>query len=103
MANGILGQVNPTANTNTTLYTVTSGLTGSFTVNFCNQSGSAALISMAVASSTTPGVTEWLLYNQTLPAYSSVEKAGIVANAGKNVVVFVSTANVSVAAYGYEG
>ena len=47
MASGILGQSNPTANTNTTVYTVPSSVTASATISVTNLSGAIAEIGRA--------------------------------------------------------
>lgn len=102
MASGILGQSNPTALTNTTVYTVPSARTATFTVNVCNTSGYGAVVSVAVAASGTPSTSEYILYNVTVPAYGAIEKSGIVAQAAKNVVVNTTSSAIAVSAYGFE-
>jgi hypothetical protein len=77
MASGILGQSNPTATTNTTVYTVP-------------------------AATATPGNGEWLEYDASIPANGVLERTGIVAEATKQVVAYVSAATASVNVYGYE-
>jgi len=103
MSSGILGQSNPTASANTTVYTVPASVTSSFAVNFCNLSGATATVSLAVSASGTPANSEFVLYNQTVPGFTTVEKTGLVANTGKNVVVTTSTSSIAVSVYGYEG
>lgn len=103
MASGILGQSNPTANTNTTVYTVPSSVTASFSVNICNASSAAVTVTLAISATGTPGATEYILYNQTLQQNSSLERSGFVANTGKNVVVNTTGSSVAVSVYGYEG
>lgn len=102
MATGVLGQSNPAANTNTTVYTVTTGLTGSTSVTISNLDGLPALVSFAVSATGTPAASEWVFFDKLIPGYSSIEKSGIVAQAGKNFVVIATTANVAVSVYGYE-
>jgi hypothetical protein len=102
MASGILGQSNPTASTNTTVYTVPSAKTASCTVNICNAGGAGAIVTLAVAASGTPGASEYILYNMPLPAYGAIEKSGLVIQAAKNVVVNTTGGSVAVAVYGFE-
>ena len=102
MASGILGQSNPTANTNTTVYTVPSSVTASATISVTNLSGAIAVVSFAVAASGTPGNSEWIFYSYPLPGYGTIERSGIIAQTGKNFVVVSTTANVAVSVYGYE-
>jgi hypothetical protein len=102
MASGILGQSNPTATTNTTVYTVPAATTATFTVNICNRGSSAITARLAVAATATPGNGEWLEYDASIPANGVLERTGIVAEATKQVVAYVSAATASVNVYGYE-
>jgi hypothetical protein len=47
-------------------------------------------------------VAEYLLYDSVLPASGSIEKSGVVAGVGENVVVYASSALTSVSVYGFE-
>lgn len=102
MASGILGQSNPTANTNTTVYTVPSSVTASTTVSIANVSGDSAVVSLAVSASGTPTTSEWLLYSVFIPAFGTIEKSGVIAQTGKNFVVITNSSNIAVSVYGYE-
>jgi hypothetical protein len=102
MASGILGQSNPTATTNTTVYTVPAAKTASFTVNICNRGSSAITARLAVAATSTPANGEWIEYDASIPANGVLERTGIVAEATKQVVAYVSAATASVNVYGYE-
>jgi hypothetical protein len=102
MASGILGQAAPAATTNTTVYTVPVDKTATFTVTFCNRDVTAATVRLAIAATGTPANSEYLLYDFSLPANGTIEKAGIVANVGENVVVYASSATTSVTVYGFE-
>lgn len=102
MASGTLGQSAPSASTNTTVYTVTSGKTASTTVSFCNRGSVAVLVRLAVCATSTPASAEYLEYDASIPANGTLERSGIVASSGKLFVVYASTANVSVNIYGFE-
>jgi len=102
MASGILGQSAPSAATNTTVYTVPASKVATFTVSFCNRDVTPATVRLAVAATGTPANSEYLLYDFILPANGAIEKAGVVANAAENVVVYASSANTSVTVYGFE-
>jgi hypothetical protein len=102
MASGILGQSSPTATTDTTVYTVPSAKTASFTVNICNRGSSAITARLAVAATSTPANGEWIEYDASIPANGVLERTGIVAEATKQVVAYVSAATASVNVYGYE-
>lgn len=101
MATGILGQSALTASTDTTVYTVPTGTTSTFTVSITNR-GSAAVVRLAVSASGTPTTAEYLEYDVSIPANGVLERSGIVAQAGKNVVVYSNTSDISVSIYGFE-
>lgn len=102
MASGILGQSNPTAATNTTVYTVPAGVTATATISVTNLSGDNAIFNFAVSASATPGASEWIMYNTQVPPSSTVERSGVVAQTGKNFVINASSSNLSVSVYGFE-
>ena len=102
MATVILGQSAPNAATNTTIYTVTTGKQASFSVNILNRGASSITIRLAIAATATPGNAEWLEYDATIPANGVLERGGLVATAGKQIVAYVSAATASVSVYGYE-
>jgi len=103
MASGTLGQSAPSAVTNTTVYTVPVSKVATFNVNICNRSYvTAVLVRIAVAASGTPSNSEYIEYEAVIPPNGVLERTGIVATAGKLVVVFASTADTSVNVYGFE-
>jgi len=102
MASGILGQSAPTAATNTTVYTVPTGTTSTFNVSICNTGSTEITARLAIAATGTPGTSEWLEYNVLIPVAGVLERTGIVAQAAKRVVVFVSAATASVSVFGFE-
>jgi hypothetical protein len=102
MANGILGQSSPAATTNTTVYTVPASTTATFTVSICNSGSNSIAVRLAVASSGTPAVAEWLEYDALIPTNGVLERTGIVAQAAQQVVAYVSAATASISVYGYE-
>lgn len=102
MASGILGQSNPTAATNTTVYTVPASVTATATISVTNIGGEPAAFNFAVSATGTPGNSEWILYNVQLSPGLTFERSGVVAQTGKNFVINASTSNVSVSVYGFE-
>jgi hypothetical protein len=102
MATGILGQSAPSATTNTTVYTVPAATTATFTVSILNTSSSDITARLAVAATGSPSQAEYLEYGATIPANGVLERTGIVAQAGKLVVVYVSAATAAVSVFGYE-
>lgn len=106
MATGILGAVNVTsATTNTTIYTVPASTFSVISLNIVNRSSSAAAtVRIALSSSATPGLTDWIEYDTSIVANGVLERTGLVLDTGKYVVVYVSSATptLSVVAYGIE-
>lgn len=102
MPTGILGQSAPSATTNTTVYTVPSAKVATFTVNMVNRGGSTVSVRLAIAGTGTPTTAEWIEYGAAIPANGVLERTGLVAQAAENVVVYASSADLSVSVYGYE-
>lgn len=102
MASGILGQAALAAVTNTPLYTVPAGKLATFGVNLVNRAGSAISVRLAVATSGTPTDAQWLIYDFPLAANGVLERSGLVAEAGRLVVVYASAVGVSATVFGLE-
>lgn len=102
MATGILGQSAPAATTNTTVYTVPVGKVGTFNISVCNTSSGTIAVRVALASTGTPAASEYIEYDTIIAPSAVLERGGLVANAGENVVVFASASGLSVTVYGYE-
>lgn len=102
MASGTLGQASLTAATNTTVYTAAATPT-TFNVNMVNTTGSPVAVNLAVASSSTPAVYDYIEFQTIIPANGVLERGGIVATAGKLIVAFANATGVSVNVYGFEG
>ena len=105
MATGRLGTANITTTSDTTVYTVPATTFSVVSVNVVNRSSSAsAQIKIAVASSATPGLAEYIEYDSSLVANGVLERTGIVMDAGKLIVVQTPTAtpSLSVVVYGIE-
>ena len=103
MATGILGQSAPPALTNTIVYTVPSATVATVNISICNRSSDDIVsIRLALAAAQTPSIEEYIEYDTALQPNAVLERSGIVLNAAKNVVVWVSSFDVSVNVYGYE-
>jgi hypothetical protein len=102
MATGILGQSNPAAATNTTVYTVPASITATFNISICNRSTNSFTARVALAATGTPADSEWIEYDTLIAANGILERTGLVAQATKRVVVYVSSATASVNVYGFE-
>jgi len=102
MTTGVLGQSNPAANTNTTVYTVPSSVSATFNVSIVNTGTSTAAVNVAIAASSTPAASEYIEFGTPIPPGSVLERGGMVAQTGKSIVVSCSTASCAVTVYGFE-
>ena len=102
MASGTLGQADLAATTNTAVYTVPSGKVASCNVNVLNRTASNVTVRMAISATNAPTNSEFLEYEATVPANGVMERTGLVASAGKNLVIYASSTGVSVNLFGFE-
>jgi len=102
MATGRLGTANLTAGSNTVLYTCPTGNFAVATVSICNRSNSAITCRMSLSSTSTPTADEWLEYDTEILPKGVLERTGIVAQAGLNIVVYASGTAVTAIAMGIE-
>ena len=102
MATGRLGTANLSAATNTTVYTCPASTFAVVTVSVCNRGGTTANIQIAVSSTATPGLDEYLEFDTVLSAKGVLERTGIVLDAGKLIVVRSSATSVNAVVYGIE-
>ena len=105
MATGRLGTANITTTAASTVYTVPAATFAVVSVNIVNRSSSAsALIRLAVSSSASPGLDEWIEFDSSLVANGVLERTGIVMDTTKLIVVQTTTATptLSVVVYGIE-
>jgi hypothetical protein len=101
----VLGQSNPAATTNTTLYTVpaaTSAVVSSIVI--CNQAASAATYRIAVRPAGAAVASQhWIVYGATVAASdSTVITMGLTLATTDVITVYASSATVSFSAYGSE-
>jgi len=102
----VLGQTNPSATTEATLYTVPS-LTQSVvsSIAICNQSATSATFRIAVrpAADSTTAAKHYLVYGTTVDANDTIILTmGVTLAASDKILVYPSTGNISFAAYGSE-
>jgi hypothetical protein len=105
MPTGRLNTANITTTAETTVYTVPAATFSVVSVNVVNRSSSAsAQIKIAVATSATPGLAEYIEYDSALVANGVLERTGIVMKTGELIVVSTptSTPALSVVVYGIE-
>ena len=102
MATGRLGTANLAAATNATLYTVPATTFAVVTLSLCNRSNSAITARVSLSTTTTPTADEFVEYDTEILPKGVLERTGLVMQAGLNLVVWTSTANVSAVAVGIE-
>ena len=102
----VLGQSNPSATTETTLYTVPSSTqTVVSTITVCNQAGTAATYRIAVRPSAdgSTAAKHWIVYGATVAANDTTSLTlGLTLAAGDKVQIYGSTATLSLSAFGSE-
>ena len=102
----VLAQSNPSATTETTLYTAPS-LTSTVvsTIMICNQASAAATYRIAVrpAADVSTSARHWIVYGATVAASDSTALTlGLTLATGDQIRVYASTANISFSAFGSE-
>jgi hypothetical protein len=101
----VLGQVNPAATTDTTLYTVPAATQAVLsTINVCNQANATATFRIAVRPAGASLVAaHYIAYDVTLNAYDSIALTiGITLSTTDVITVRSSTSTVSFNAFGNE-
>jgi len=106
MATGRLGTANITSTSNTTIYEVPASTFSVVSINICNRnSTTAATLRLAISTTATPQIDEWLEYDTTIVASGVLERTGLVmSTTNKYLVVQISSATptISCVAYGIE-
>jgi hypothetical protein len=102
----VLAQNNPSATTETTLYTVPSSTSAVVsTISICNQAGTSGTYRIAVRPAADASTTakHWIVYGATVAASDSIMLTlGLTLATGDVVRVYGSSANMSFAAFGSE-
>ncbi len=102
MATGRIGTADIVAATNTTIYTCPASTYTVASVNFVNRGNAVVLLRLAICDTSTPGNDEYIEYDVELNPKNVLERTGIVIDAGKLIVAYSSSANVSAVAFGIE-
>ncbi len=102
MSTGRLGVSIIPATTNTTVYTVPTGYYTVCNVSITNRNTTSITVRLAMASTTSPALQEWIEYDTTIVGKGVFERTGLVLDAGLNIVVYSDTANVGCTVYGIE-
>jgi hypothetical protein len=101
----VLGQVNPSATTATTLYTVGAGKSAVVsTIAVCNQAATSATYRIAIrVAGSALSAEEYIAYDSTVAANdSTMLTIGITLAATDVITVYASSANLSFNAFGSE-
>lgn len=101
----VLGQSNPSATTNTTLYTVPSATEAVVsTISVANQAASAGTYRIAIRpDGESIAAKHYIAYDVSLPANSThTFTLGVTLNAADVITVYASSANQSFNAFGSE-
>jgi hypothetical protein len=102
MATGRLGTADLAAATETTLYTCPADTFSAVSVSICNRGNAAIAVRVAVSSTETPTLGEYIEFDAELLPKGVLERTGIVMGDGENIVVRSSSPNVSAMAFGIE-
>ena len=103
MATGRLGAEDIPATTNTTVYTCPLNTFSVVSVSLCNRNPSSSrAIRMAVATTDSPSLAEYIEYDSTLLAKGVIERTGIVLAANQKIVIYSSATDVTAVVYGIE-
>jgi hypothetical protein len=102
MATGRLGVSAIPATTNTTVYTVPIGTYAVANVSITNRNAAAISIRLAMSTTATPNLQEWIEWETIIIPNGVFERTGLVMQGGLNVVVFSSAADVGCTVYGIE-
>jgi len=101
----VLGQSNPSATTNTTLYTVPSSTSAVVsTITICNQASSAATYRIAIRpAGASIAAQHYVVYGATVAASDTTALTlGVTLATTDVITVYASTATLSFNAYGSE-
>ena len=102
MATGRLGVSAIAATTNTTVYTAPVGYYTVCNVSVTNRNTTSINVRIAMSTLGTPNAQDWIEYDTVVVPNGVLERTGLVLQAGLNIVVYSSAANVGCTVYGIE-
>lgn len=102
MASGMLGKAALVAKATTRIYTVPPSVLTVCNVSLCNTGATEARVCLALAAADSPANGEYIEYDALLPARASMERTGLVLEAGRRIVARADAAGVNIVVYGME-
>jgi hypothetical protein len=105
MATGLLGQSAPSATVYTSVYAVPTGYFTALSIAILNRGTTQGSVRVALTGTQGPAApsnAEFIEYDTIIGGGGVLERTGIMLNAGKYVVVYSTTANLSVSVFGIE-
>lgn len=102
MATGRLNAIAIPATTLTTVYTVPTGSYTVCNISLTNRNSTAVRVRVAMSTSGSPNTHEYIEYDTVIVGNGVFERTGLVMNAGLNLVVYSDTAQVGCTVYGIE-
>lgn len=98
---GRLGKADLIANTDTDLYTVPAGNLATVNVYFCNRTGAAIRVRLAVRSGAIANA-DYLEFDSEVPANGVLERTKIPLDAGEIITVRANATGISAQVRGFE-
>ena len=97
MANGILGSADLAASTYTAIYEVPADTFSVVTVSICNKQNSSITVRLAIrkAAEALPQADDYLEYETEILPYGTLERSGIVVDAGREIFARTARAGVT--------
>lgn len=102
MASGKFGSASLSVGVATLLYTVPAGTVSTVNVRFANKNAASAKVRLAIGVGASPADSDYLSYDQSIPANGIIEDTGIVCGAGEKVWAYSTATGVSVRVHGFE-
>jgi len=92
----------PEANTNTDIYVVPASKTATAVLNICNTNTVEVTVRVAISTTATPDVSEWIEYDTSIPPKGVLERTSLAMETGEHVVISASATGVAFRLSGIE-
>lgn len=102
MPNGILGREALDAATDVVVYTVPADIFSVVTISVTNRNSESREVSIALSDAETPAAADYIEFNTELLGNGTLERTGVVLDAGKNIVINANSTDVTAVIYGLE-